>query len=373
MKQLAFATWIACAAVAGAQAPDRHYVLAYQENFQGDQVDTTRWNFRTDSKAFSTQLPANVAVHEGKLYITPRPEAVAGMRFTGGGIISKAAFRYGYFEVDAKTTADFGWHTAFWMMAGDGKTTFTGAMHTEIDDFEIETPEHISMGYLSWNGNQNLASKRCNNDYVPGYSTAAGMHRYGLEWTDTSLRYFLDGKEVCQQSYTEADGMHDRLNIWLTIIAARDSAAASGHSPAVFSDVKYYVRDYAIAAGEPEYAEHGLDWHPGAEPGFSGLASRVSCSADAQAIWTPSILEKGLYKVQLWHVRNSAPVTNGDATAEVHHAGGTAKIAIEAGHATGWVDLGTFTFDRGVTGAVSLSRTGSKGCLQANMVRFLRQ
>lgn len=358
-------------ATLAAQTPGKGYVLSFSEDFQGDHVNTSAWNFRTDAKALSTQLPRNVSVHDGKLVITPRKERVAGMDFTGGGIISKAAFRYGYFQVDAKVTNDPGWHTSFWMMAGDGKTTFPMEARTEIDDFEIESPSRISMGYLVWHDKQQMASQRCNNAYVPGYSTADAMHTYGVEWTEEKLTYFLDGKAICSQPYSATSGMHDRLNIWLTTIGARKPIDASGNSPAEYRNVRYYIRDYYIAAGDPEYAEYGKDWHGGPEPGFSGAASRVSCSADATAVYTPSILGAGSFDVQLWHVKDSPSVHNGDVEAKLDTAKGTMSKNIAAKTPTGWYDLGTYEFAKGTTGSLTLS--SPTGCLQTSHVKFVRK
>ena len=118
--------------------------------------------------------------------IALRQQRFGGQDFTGGGIVSKAAFRYGYFQVKAKTTTNPGWHSSFWMFAGNGATTYAPGAFTEIDDFEIDSgaPDVISMGMLDWSQGKAVASKRCNANYKPGWSTAAGYHTYGLEWTE---------------------------------------------------------------------------------------------------------------------------------------------------------------------------------------------
>src|ERR1700761_5892141 len=87
--------------------PQPHYVLQWTDHFTGSALDTTTWNYRTDIKAKSAQLPANVSLDgQGHMAIALRHEPFAGQQFTGGGIVSKAAFRYGYFEVKAKTTTN---------------------------------------------------------------------------------------------------------------------------------------------------------------------------------------------------------------------------------------------------------------------------
>lgn len=371
MKHSVWVFALLCGALCVAQAPAR-YSLQYSADFQGDRVDTNAWTFRTDAKILSTQLPRNVSVHDGKLFITPRKEDAGGMHYTGGGVVSTAAFRYGYFQVDAQTTNDPGWHTSFWLMAGDGKTTFPMIARSEIDDFEIENPKTISMGYLVWKNQQNMGSQRCNNNYVPGYSTAEGMHTYAVEWTEEGLTYYLDGKSICTQPYKPTDGMHDRVNIWLTTIGAKKDIAASGKSPAIFEHVRYFVRDYYIGAGEPGYAEYGKDWHRGPEPGFSGSDSHASCSADAEAVYTPSILESGEYDVEVWRVKGNPSIRDIQFDATVRSSSGTVKKPSIAANTPGWVDLGVYHFARGVDGAVTLTSTGG-GCVVANMVKFVRR
>jgi beta-glucanase (GH16 family) len=89
---------------------------------------------------------------DGHMNIALRQEEYAGKRFTGGGIVGKADFRYGYYEVQAKVTEYPDWHTAFWMLARDGraippKFPTVSNTSTEIDDFEIEDP----LGHLYGN------------------------------------------------------------------------------------------------------------------------------------------------------------------------------------------------------------------------------
>jgi beta-glucanase (GH16 family) len=147
--------------------PSAKYVLQWSDNFAGGVLDVTKWNYRTG----------------GHMNVALRQQHFAGQEFTGGGIVSKASFRYGYFQVKAKTTTNPGWHSAFWMFAGSGATTYASGAFTEIDDFEIDSgaPDVISMGMLDWLHGKVVASKRCNANYKPGWSTAGGYHIYGLE------------------------------------------------------------------------------------------------------------------------------------------------------------------------------------------------
>ena len=150
-----------------ADAPSPLYGLAWEETFSGTNVDTTRWNFRTDVKALSAQLPANAVIDNGQLSLLMKQENVSGKAYTGAGVVSKQQFGYGYFEVRAKMTTNTGWHNSFWMMAGDGSDTFAAGRYLEIDQSEIETSDqtHVPSGLQIWNGQSgsgaNIGGPRC--------------------------------------------------------------------------------------------------------------------------------------------------------------------------------------------------------------------
>src|SRR4051812_7064185 len=83
--------------IARAAPPDPSYTLAWSDEFDRS-LDLAQWDFRTDSKHWSTQLPANVSVHDGVLWLALRKEKAGDKEFTGAGVISKRAFHYGYYE-----------------------------------------------------------------------------------------------------------------------------------------------------------------------------------------------------------------------------------------------------------------------------------
>ena len=79
------------------------YYLAFSDEFTGARVDSTRWDFRRDSKALSTQLPANSTLKNGVLNVALKKETVGGKNYTGGGLISEDTLHYGYYEATLKT------------------------------------------------------------------------------------------------------------------------------------------------------------------------------------------------------------------------------------------------------------------------------
>lgn len=128
------------------------YQLTWGDEFEGNALDTSKWDYRTDSKLWSTQLPANVSVSEGALKLALKKEAARGKSYTGGGIISKQTFTYGYYEARFKVPPGSGWHTSFWTMkwSGTGGTKPTGTQEIDICEQDSVKLTNYSAGVIAW-------------------------------------------------------------------------------------------------------------------------------------------------------------------------------------------------------------------------------
>ena len=107
--------------------------------------DTSKWDWAPIRRTGATQLPRNIALRDGNLLITLNKVAHDGTdlnttaavlsntllwicarkaanmgQYTGGGVISKDPFGYGYFEARMRIMAGKGWHSSFWLMRHDG-------------------------------------------------------------------------------------------------------------------------------------------------------------------------------------------------------------------------------------------------------------
>jgi beta-glucanase (GH16 family) len=369
------------AGISQAAAPSPQYIKAWGDDFAGDKVDTKVWNFRTDAKAFSVQKPENVTLSGGEMRINLKPETQGRYKFSAGGLVSKQAFRYGYFETQAQTTSFPGWHAAFWLYAGDGSTTYEFDATSEIDIFEIdsETPRFISKGIIGWKRSWPVADNQHNTGRCNKYAEIAepaykAFHTYGAEWTEEGVSYYVDGKLTCSQPYKHSDWPHDKLNIWLTAIGYQKKIGVDPavDSPIRFKAVSYYVKDYYIHNADQGYAESGGGWSDSEVKGYSEQGARESKLGTASASWTPNILAEGRYEVFAWNVV--------DATSD---PAAVYTVTDSKGHSThivdgtdpakaGWVSLGVHQFGRGTGGNVVVKPSG-KQTLRADMVKFVRQ
>jgi beta-glucanase (GH16 family) len=215
------------------------YQLAWHDEFDGDSLDTSKWDLRTDTKHWSTQLPRNIALRDSNLLIALNkiasngedlntgpvvlskssygyvPEGGEG-KYVGGGVISKDAFGYGYYEARLRIMAGKGWHSSFWLMRHDGSgSTGTAAADLELDIVENDSINPLSYGITThkWRGgHETYGHKRVTTLPLFDY------HVYGCEYTPSSIKYFFAGELV--QTVDIASLPQGKVNIWLSSIAS---------------------------------------------------------------------------------------------------------------------------------------------------------
>jgi beta-glucanase (GH16 family) len=219
------------------------YKLTWSDEFNGGSLDTDKWVCRTDSKMWSTQLPQNISVSNGCLNIALKKEKAQGKSYTGGGIISRQAFEYGYYEASFKIPPGSGWHTSFWFAPSNGKGNAAKKVVLEIDFCEQDSvgQKAYSAGVISWD----QRGKGYGREYVHTPNLHDGFHVWGCEFTPEAVKFFFDGRLTHQ---TDATKFHPGMgSIWLTCIASQlgSTWGVDGKKlPAVaqFDYVRFYTK-----------------------------------------------------------------------------------------------------------------------------------
>jgi beta-glucanase (GH16 family) len=194
------------------------YSLAWSDEFNGAALDATNWDYRTDTKMWSAQLPQNVSVTGGNLVIDVKKEHINHEAHTGGGIISKRQFEFGYFEARFKVPPGSGWHTSFWTapnwnVPADQRPTVRVAENDICEQDSVKTTSY-SAGVIAW-GNR---GKGVGRKSVATPDLSADFHVWGCEFTPTRVRYFFDGKLTHEADMTKVKT--GPASIWLTSIAS---------------------------------------------------------------------------------------------------------------------------------------------------------
>ena len=206
--------------------PPAGYQLVFSDEFEGDRIDTDKWGFRRDSKMLSTQQPENVSVSDGNLVIALRKESVRGKDFTGGGVIIRQRFVYGYYEARFKTPPAEGWHTAFWSMRhnfADEPPGLPALLELDFCEQDGGDPHFFSFGIINqsrYHQKKNRQSWNAGRWVVEDApDTSANFHVWSCEFTPETIRFYFDGrltKELSSSGFP-----HDEMNIWFSVIASK--------------------------------------------------------------------------------------------------------------------------------------------------------
>lgn len=188
------------------------YKLVWSDEFDGEdysQPDTESWTRPVRYSAAWNRFIADdnhdtydkevVFIRDGKLVCRciPNPnksidkvDMISGARQTSG----KVDLTYGYFESRILTNPHAGNFPAFWMMPTDNSAGWPNA--GELDIWETINNENTAYHtiHTRWHnvlGNstpQKAFNEACSNDRY---------HTFGVEWDETSVSWFLDGKKMC--------------------------------------------------------------------------------------------------------------------------------------------------------------------------------
>jgi beta-glucanase (GH16 family) len=202
------------------------WVLVWNDEFDGDRIDTAKWDFDLgngffDYKSHSwiagwgneelqyyTREPENVFVKNSQLTIRAVKESLHGCGYTsarlktrkrcGTPLFSKL---YGRFEFRAKVPWGKGLWPALWLLPQDER--YGGwAASGEIDVMEIvgEKPQQVlnSIHFGSVYPKRSLVTHVHD---LPGGSTVADWHVYAVEWEPGEIRFYVDGVNTSTQSF----------------------------------------------------------------------------------------------------------------------------------------------------------------------------
>jgi beta-glucanase (GH16 family) len=185
--------------------------LVWSDEFNGSNVDRSKWNLRTDEgrsidKGCNTNSPRNTFITDGHVTLRAlRETSVCNSQtrqYTQGYLdtIGKASWTYGRFEMRAKSPNkpdhSTGLWPAFWLRPDDGG-------NGEIDVTELpggkdwyrESTAAIFYDYSPVKQDTRIA--------MPGGGYPGdGFHTYVTEWDAQALRWYIDGKLVWTRDRT---------------------------------------------------------------------------------------------------------------------------------------------------------------------------
>lgn len=170
------------------------YELVWQDDFDGSELDTTKWHSRSDGpRRVGFNDPRMIEVKDGNLLLK---YDIIGNRVLGCAVGTQGRFetRYGYFEARIKLQHSIGPWAAFWIQSSKiSQGEDPAGFGAEIDIFEYfkELGDSVACSCVHWAYGPNMQSTESMESHMEGLEK--GFHTFGLEWTSDKYSFFIDG------------------------------------------------------------------------------------------------------------------------------------------------------------------------------------
>lgn len=174
------------------------YKLVWKDNFCGITIDSVNWSHKVAPPGWvNNELQRytsgeNAKVQNGKLLLTARNE---NNEYTSSRLITKdkRIFTYGIIEIKAKLPKGNGTWPALWML-GNNIDQVGWPACGELDIMEhvghktgvVHTSIHNDSGYGATPYSSKINIEKPYDRY----------HIYAMEWTETYITFYVDGKAV---------------------------------------------------------------------------------------------------------------------------------------------------------------------------------
>lgn len=229
----------AAGVIAPMAVPGTGFTLAFADEFDAAAVNQNDWYYRITglyTKGYNRQQ--NVTQSGGFLRIRYGHEDVSGdgvADFTGGGVISRHLFGYGYYEVRARMwNGTPGLHTSFWSMgiragnAGIGSDPLIAQdinnavfpeinQLFEIDGFEHDSPDLLSLGTNAQSTNADTRRDNAKSGAERGVNYG-NWNVYGFDYEPDAIRFYINGNLVYTIDNSVWRYQFNPMNLWLTAL-----------------------------------------------------------------------------------------------------------------------------------------------------------
>jgi beta-glucanase (GH16 family) len=204
-----------CASVLPARpsGPDDVYTLAWHDEFDGTNLDATKWtHYAPGPRRDAVNVPEAVTLDgRGHLVITtsrvevPDPAGGTKSEYHTGMITTRDTYQteYGYFEARIKFQREIGHWAAFWIQTPTMSQPVGDAAKAGV---EIDVIEYLRNGdyptkaqhTVHWDVRTPQQKKDFAAPVIEGIGE--GFHTFGVEWTPDVLVFYVDGKETWRTS-----------------------------------------------------------------------------------------------------------------------------------------------------------------------------
>lgn len=183
------------------------YTLVWNDEFDGNELNESDWNYEIGrgssgwgNNELQYYLKENTTVKNGYLTIEAKRQAVSNAQYTSSRLTTqrKKSFKYGRIDIRAAMPKGQGLWPALWML-GESHATVGWPDCGEIDIMEMVggtangKSDRVTHGTLHWDNNGDYASFG-GKTTTTKESLNAEFHVYSIEWTEESIRWYLDDR-----------------------------------------------------------------------------------------------------------------------------------------------------------------------------------
>jgi beta-glucanase (GH16 family) len=201
---------------------DKKWKLVWHDEFDGNTLDTTKWNYRLNywgykSPTFTKEgveldgnghLRINL-VRKGDDFLSghlqtgsntfdmPRDPDSKGIWPFGTKQPARFMHRFGYYEIRCKLPKNEGWHAAFWLQSpsigAHPDPRYSGVECDIMENHSLHTKGKMVCGCI-WGGYGK--EYKWKGFLYPQEETADGWHTYGVDWSPEGYAFYADGKLI---------------------------------------------------------------------------------------------------------------------------------------------------------------------------------
>jgi beta-glucanase (GH16 family) len=177
--------------------------LTFEDEFEGDRLDTTIWDtgYKAGDKEAQYYVEDAFELEDGILKIRAEERQVNDRKYASGIITTQGTFdqRYGRFVVRAKVPAGQGLWPAFWLMPS------SRTHPPEIDVFEILGHEPDTV-YMTNHWRDESGRKAFETRGFKGSDFSQNFHVYRIDWMPDEIVWLVDGYERARETRGIPDG-----------------------------------------------------------------------------------------------------------------------------------------------------------------------
>ncbi len=195
------------------------YELVFEDEFEGDALDTDAWFTRGNGARRSGYNAASqVAVKDGNLVITgeyrDETEGTYGAGWYVGAIALNEKRAQGYYEIRCKCNPGEQFWSAFWIQGDtpyDHYLSQGGVNSAEVDIFEAMSWKNVGTANRNavtstihcngWDDDIENIDSRCLGEFKVGNDIYNEYNTYGLKWTEDEYIFYINGVESARSSF----------------------------------------------------------------------------------------------------------------------------------------------------------------------------